>query len=61
MCGKRSLRFTVVLLAAMLVATGALAQVTTGRVIGTVKDRNDVPLPGVTVTVNSDSMLGGRR
>jgi len=61
MCGKRSLRFTVVLLAAMLVATGALAQVTTGRVIGTVKDRNDVPLPGVTVTVNSDALLGGQR
>jgi hypothetical protein len=46
----RSVRFTVVLFAAMLVASGALAQVTTGRVIGTVKDQNDAPLPGVTVT-----------
>ncbi len=61
MRGTRNLRFTVVLLAAMLVGTGALAKVTTGRVIGTVKDQNDVPLPGVTVTVNSDSLLGGKR
>ena len=45
----------------VLAASGALAQVTTGRIIGTVNDQNDQPLPGVTVTVNAETLLGGAR
>ena len=61
MRGRNWVRFTVVLLAATLVATGAMAQVTTGRLIGTVVDNEGVALPGVTVRVNSDTLLGGQR
>jgi len=59
--GKEMYRFVLVLSVAILIATAAMAQVTTGRLIGTITDQNAVPLPGVTVTVNSESLLGGQR
>jgi Carboxypeptidase regulatory-like domain/TonB-dependent Receptor Plug Domain len=39
----------------------AVAQTTTGRILGTVTDEQGAPLPGVTVTVSSDALLGGTR
>ncbi len=54
-------RCALVLCAATLVATAATAQVTTGRLIGTITDQNAAPLPGVTVTVNAETLLGGQR
>ena len=45
----------------LAISTGAMAQVTTGRLIGNVIDEEGLGLPGVAVTVNSDSLLGGAR
>ncbi len=56
-----SVRTTLAVFAVALIASGALAQVTTGRIIGTVEDSNAAPLPGVTVTVNADTLLGGMK
>ena len=48
-------------LAVLLIATSAMAQVTIGRLIGTVVDNDGVALPGVTVSVNADTLIGGER
>jgi hypothetical protein len=61
MSGKNWIRFTVFLVVATAIATGAMAQVTTGRLIGTVVDGDGVALPGATVRVNSDNLIGGER
>jgi hypothetical protein len=44
-----------------MVATAAVAQVTTGRIIGTVVDSQGLALPGATVAVFSDTLIGGER
>ena len=54
-------RTTLAMVAVMLIASGAMAQVTTGRIIGRIDEQNDGPLPGVMVTVNADTLLGGAR
>lgn len=56
-----SMRTALAVVAVVLIASGAMAQVTTGRIIGRVADQNDGSLPGVTVTVNSDKLLGGAK
>jgi hypothetical protein len=45
----------------LFAATGLQAQTTTGRLMGEVLDDSGVPLPGVTVTIESDALLGGPR
>lgn len=45
----------------LLAATGAVAQVTTGKLIGRVTDDSGTGLPGATVTIRSPQLLGGPR
>ena len=45
--------------ACLLVATAALAQVQTGSITGTVTDTSGAVLPGVTVSLSSDKLIGG--
>ena len=53
---------TVVVLAVALLAVGGLhAQSTTGRIIGTVTDQGGQGLPGASVTISSDVLIGGPR
>ena len=53
---------TVLFLAVALLAVGGLqAQSTTGRIIGTVTDQSGQRLPGATVTISSDALIGGPR
>jgi hypothetical protein len=53
---------TVVVMAVALLAVGGVnAQSTTGRVIGTVTDQGGEGLPGASVTINSDVLIGGAR
>jgi len=53
---------TVVVLAVALLAVGGLhAQSTTGRIIGTVTDQGGQELPGASVTISSDVLIGGPR
>jgi len=49
------------MLCALLLAGAGIisATTTTGRLIGTVADNQEVALPGVTVTVSSDALIGG--
>ncbi|MFZ5789054.1 MAG: TonB-dependent receptor, partial [Acidobacteriota bacterium] len=56
----RSSRFTLCLLAALVLAAAAGAQVPTGTLTGTVVDNQQAPLPGVTITVSSPNMQGTR-
>lgn len=44
----------------LLFGTFAFAQTQSGEIYGTVTDQSGAPLPGVTVTVSSDSLLGER-
>ena len=55
------IRYSLSLIVTLLIAAGAMAQVTTGRMIGTVTDDDGGTLPGASVTVNSDALLGGAR
>ena len=55
------IRTTLTVFAVALIASGAVAQVTTGRIIGTIEDQNAGALPGVTVTVNAEALLGGAK
>jgi hypothetical protein len=51
-----------VLLASLLVAGARVAaQVDTGRITGTVTDNSDALLPGVTVSLSGDTLIGGVR
>ena len=53
---------TVVFLAvALLIVGGVQAQSTTGRIIGTVTDQGGQGLPGASVTISSDVLIGGPR
>jgi Carboxypeptidase regulatory-like domain len=53
---------TLILALALLMASGiAFAVSTTGSLIGTVKDAAGEPLPGVTVTIASPSLIGGSK
>jgi len=53
---------TVVILAvALLIVGGVQAQSTTGRIIGTVTDPGGQGLPGASVTISSDVLIGGPR
>ena len=45
--------------ALLLAAATVAAQSTTGRMIGTVVDDTGINLPGVTVTVASEALIGG--
>jgi hypothetical protein len=56
---SRLVRSTLVVLVALLAAGGLEAQTTTGRLIGDVIDEGGIALPGVTVTIESESLLGG--
>jgi len=56
----RQIRFLVVAPVVMLSAS-ALAQTTTGRLIGTTVDERGVGLPGVTVTISSPALIGGEQ
>ena len=51
----------VVLAVALLAVGGASAQSTTGRIIGTVIDQGGQGLPGASVTICSDVLIGGPR
>jgi hypothetical protein len=51
----------VVLAVALLAVGGAHAQSTTGRIIGTVIDQGGEGLPGASVTISSDALIGGPR
>ncbi len=51
-------RTFVVLLAIVVVAAGSFAA-TTGRMTGTVTDNEGIALPGVTVSISSDKLMGG--
>src|SRR5436190_20908049 len=44
---------------ALLVASSALAQVETGSITGTVTDASSAVLPGVTVTLTGQKLIGG--
>ena len=44
-----------------LVASAAAGQVDTGRITGTVTDNSNALLPGVTVSLSGDSLIGGVR
>jgi hypothetical protein len=57
LCG----RCLIALVAILLVATGTLAQTANGRLTGRVVDSSGVALPGVTVIIESDALLGGPR
>ncbi len=45
----------------LLFSISASAQTRTGRVLGQINDENGQPMPGVTVTVASDILMGGTR
>jgi len=45
----------------LLFSITASAQTRTGRVLGQINDENGQPMPGVTVTVESDVIMGGTR
>src|SRR5947207_8188466 len=46
-------------IAILLIACAASAQVVTGTIIGAVKDPSQAALPGVTATITSPSLPGG--
>lgn len=48
----------VVLAVALLAVGGAHAQSTTGRIIGTVTDQGGEGLPGASITIDSDALIG---
>src|SRR5512143_195778 len=50
-------KVTALVAVALLVATGAFAQVS-GRIVGTVKDANGAALPGVTLTATGPTLPG---
>jgi outer membrane receptor protein involved in Fe transport len=55
---KRSLRATILVALALVLATSALAQRTTGGISGTVKDASGAVMPGVTVSVTGPNIVG---
>jgi outer membrane receptor protein involved in Fe transport len=59
MAMKRIVCLTAVVVCVL--ALPAAAQITTGRVLGTVTGPDGAPMPGVTVTVASDALIGGTR
>jgi hypothetical protein len=52
-------RFVIVCLCLSWAAAGAFAQVQTGSITGTVTDSSNAILPGVTVTLTGDKLIGG--
>lgn len=54
-------RFLAVFLLVLLTSSVVFAQRDTGAIEGTVKDNEDRPIPGVTVTALSSSLIGGSR
>ncbi len=48
-----------VVLATLLLAAGSVQAATTSRMVGTITDHQGLALPGVTVTVSSERLLGG--
>lgn len=54
-------RFMILFLLVLITATAAFAQKETGAIEGTVVDSDARPIPGVTVTASSPSLIGGTR
>ena len=52
-------RVVIGVLFVLLAATGVAAQVQTGSITGTVTDSSNAVLPGVTVTLTGDRLIGG--
>jgi carboxypeptidase family protein len=52
-------RFVIVCLCVFWAAAGALAQVQTGSIAGTVSDTSNAILPGATVTLTGEKLIGG--
>ncbi len=52
-------RIVIVCLCLLWAAAGAFAQVQTGSIAGTVTDSSNAVLPGVTVTLTGDKLIGG--
>src|SRR5712691_9716197 len=57
---SRTVAFVVALALAVVVASPVFAQISQGRLAGTVTDTQGAVLPGVTVTVTSPSLIGTR-
>lgn len=55
-----SLRFRLSLFLFLVIAASAFGQQQTGGIVGTVKDPESNPLPGVTVTLNSAALIQGQ-
>ncbi len=52
-------RFMVATCVVLLAASGVALAATTGRMAGNILDNEGLALPGVTVTISSDSLIGG--
>ncbi len=58
---KNHVPTVVILTVALLAVGGVQAQSTTGRIIGSVTDQGGQGLPGASVTISSDVLIGGPR
>ncbi len=58
---KRTVMVVSIVGVLLLFSLSASAQTRTGRILGQINDENGQPMPGVTVTVASDILMGGTR